>query len=74
MPVSYFTDTKSESKLQRKRVMTKRKTAEHHPARDGDMLRAEKIEQLKKKIAKGDYEVENKFQKIVDSFVNEFVR
>lgn len=54
--------------------MTKRKTADYHPARDGDMLRSEKIEQLKKKIEKGDYEVENKFQKIVDSFVNEFVR
>jgi len=54
--------------------MTKRKTADHHPARDGDMLRSEKIEQLKRKINDGHYEVENKFQKIVDSFVNEFVR
>jgi len=54
--------------------MTKRKTADHHPSRDGDMLRSEKIEQLRQKIEEGDYEVENKFQKIVDSFVNEFVR
>jgi anti-sigma28 factor (negative regulator of flagellin synthesis) len=54
--------------------MSIRKTAEHHPARDGEMLRTEKIEQLQRLINKGDYEVENKFQKIVDSFVNEFVR
>ena len=54
--------------------MTKRKTADHHPARDGDMLRSEKIEILKRKIKNGDYEVEQKFQKIMDSFVSEFVR
>ena len=54
--------------------MTTRKTADHHPARDGEMLRSEKIEQLKREIDKGKYEIEGKFQKIVDSFVNEFVR
>ena len=54
--------------------MTKRKTAEHHPARDGDMLRSEKIDILKQKIENGDYEIDNKFQKIMDSFVSEFVR
>lgn len=54
--------------------MTRRKTAERHPRRDGNLLRTEKVQLLKEQIQTGNYEVEEKFKKIVNSFIDEFVR
>lgn len=54
--------------------MTQRKTAQHHPRRDGNMLRDEKVALLKRQIDNGKYETEGKFDKIINTFVQEFIR
>lgn len=54
--------------------MSERKTSVHHPRRDGQMLRTDKVDHLKSMINSGRYDVSEKFEKIIDTFVREFVR